>query len=133
MDHLNPVANHNGAMLCRDNYYAPVFDVNNPPAGGAKEPSGLIKFGRIDGKPLMRRFPRGDMNHALAQGSGFGTGPYSKSPVFTVSLIEPNFIFTSTENSTMQTFDIRLMWGDTSEPVEGIAGNPVHFSIIASP
>ena len=48
-------------------------------------------------------------------------------------MIQPNFIYTSTENATMQTFDVRLMWGDTSETVESISPNPVQFSIIASP
>ena len=117
----------------RDNYN----NTPNVPAIGAgagvfKELSKIIKFGLRDREP-MRRVSRADSSHAGQQGAGFGNGRFKESPVFTVSLIEPNFIFTSTENSTMQTFDVRLMWGDTSEEVEGVAGNPVQFSIIASP
>ena len=64
---------------------------------------------------------------------GFGIGPHRQPSVFTVSLIRPNFIYTSVENATMQTFDVRLMYGDTSETVQGTSGNPVQFSLIASP
>ena len=97
-----------------------------------------MRIGGYQAKPEfknnpMARFHRAEDTQQGLQGAGFGTGPFRRSAVFTVSLIEPNFIFTSTENATMQTFDVRLMWGDTSEEVRGIAGNPVQFSIIASP
>ena len=97
---------------------------------GAANLSNIVKF---ENNVLpMPRFPyaddsQGDLNE------GFGAGPFKRSAVFTVSLIEPNFIFTTMENATLQTFDVQLMWGDTSEKVRGISGNPVQFSIIASP
>jgi len=50
-----------------------------------------------------------------------------------VSMIEPNWIWCTVEDSTVQTLDVQLAWGDTSESVANEAGNPVQFSIIASP
>ena len=100
--------------------------------------SRLVRIGRLTEQKVpvapKRRYGR----HARDEvggtyNSGFGIGQYRQSSVFTVSLIEPNYVFTSVENATMQTFDVRLMWGDTSEQVDGIAGNPVQFSLIASP
>ena len=125
----NPPAGHGGNVKNRDNYCARAGIMQG---GVPKTLSGMVHIG-FKGKNPMQRFHRHDKVQAGNQGSGFGTGPYRRSAVFTVSLIEPNFIFTSTENATMQTFDVRLMWGDTSEEVRGIAGNPVQFSIIASP
>ena len=94
--------------------------------------SGIVKFGFEDNQQPMPRFPYASDIQGV-QNAGFGEGPFKRSAVFTVSLIEPNFIFTNMENATLQTFDVRLMWGDTSETVKGIAGNPVQFSIVASP
>ena len=64
---------------------------------------------------------------------GFGCGLYRQAQVFTASMITPNWIYTSTSDSTIQTFDIQILWGDTSEEVDASVGNPVQFSIIASP
>ena len=63
----------------------------------------------------------------------FGRGSNRISPVFTIAMIEPNWIFTTVENSTVQTFDAHLLYGDTCEPVDTVDGHPVTFSIIASP
>ena len=63
----------------------------------------------------------------------FGNGNFRLSQVFTVSLIEPNWIFCQVENSTVQTLDVQMLWGDTSDAVEAVQGNPTQFSIIASP
>jgi hypothetical protein len=84
--------------------------------------------------PSAYKFPRSGTNTLGGGGSsGFGQGPFRRSPVFTVSMIEPNWIFTTMENATVQTFDIQLLFGDTSDPIDASAGNPVTFSIIASP
>ena len=48
-------------------------------------------------------------------------------------MVEPNWIWTTVEDSTVQTLDVQLAWGDTSEAVDVQAGNPVQFSIIVSP
>jgi hypothetical protein len=48
-------------------------------------------------------------------------------------MILPNWVFTSTVENTIQTFDIQLLWGDTCDAVTDIVGQPVQFSIIASP
>ena len=65
--------------------------------------------------------------------TAFGVGRLRQSSCFTTTLIEPNWLFTSTENVTMQTVDVQLMFGDTSETVQTIVGQPVQFTIIASP
>jgi len=67
-----------------------------------------------------------------APGAGFGIGMNRVNPVFTTSMIEPNYIYTQTSDSTIQTFDIEMLWGDTSEPVYASNGHPVQLSIIAS-
>ena len=63
----------------------------------------------------------------------FGVGLWRQSSCFTTTLIEPNWLYTSVENVTMQTVDAQLMFGDTSETVETQTGQPVQFTIIASP
>ena len=100
--------------------------------------SGFLRIGKISTRnqwllPKARYHRSGAGAYAGQLQAGFGCGLHRQSPVFTVSLVEPNYIFTSVENATMQTFDVRLMWGDTSEEVRGLAGNPVQFSLIASP
>ena len=99
--------------------------------------SPLIGFGEetSNKKPMKRLsgYYGGTTNSMTGVNSGFGCSKTRNNPFFTVSLIEPNFIFTTTENTTMQTFDMRLMWGDTSETVDGLSGYPCQFSIIASP
>ncbi len=64
--------------------------------------------------------------------AGFGAGMTRINPVFTTSMIEPNWIYTQTSDSTIQTFDVELLWGDTSEPIHTSNGHPVQLSIIAS-
>ena len=81
-----------------------------------------------------RAFPRGDgRNHAQWGQPGLGLGMFRQSSVFTVSLIEPNWLFTSMENATVQTLDVQMLFGDTSEPMDSVAGQPAQFSIIVSP
>ncbi len=63
----------------------------------------------------------------------FGCGYNRDSPTFTTSLVQPQFLYTSTENSTIQTIDVRLLFGDTSQGVVTTSGHPVQFSLIASP
>ena len=72
-------------------------------------------------------------NRGTTGDAGYGTGLYRSPEVFTASMITPNWIYTNTQDSTIQTFDIQLLWGDTSEQVDSTVGNPVQFSIIASP
>ena len=98
--------------------------------------SSLLKIGFTDyrnERPLQKFHRQGSRQYGGEQAAGFGTGPNRHSSVFTVSMIEPNFVYTSTENVTIQTFHLRLLWGDTSEVVEGEAPNPVQFSLVASP
>ena len=100
--------------------------------------SRLLRIGRVDQVfrpqlPMKRYHRHNTRTQSGEYGAGFGIGRFRQSAVFTVSLVEPNFVYTSVENATMQTFDIQLMWGDTSEPVDCRAGNPVQFSMIASP
>ena len=95
---------------------------------GAIEPSRHIIF-----RDATRRYLRGSGQRGGASSQGYGTGHRKQSSVFTVSMIEPNWIHCTVEDSTVQTLDVQLAWGDTSEPVNTDAGNPVQFSIIASP
>ena len=83
-----------------------------------------------DVAPSMK-FPLRGRNGVGGRGYGIGRGRLSQ--VFTVSLIEPNWIFCKVENSTVQSLDVQLLWGDTSEEVQGSIGNPTQFSIICSP
>ena len=119
------------AALIDDNY-----KISNV---GAIDKSSLIHYGRLTpeghGIEGARRNPRATegFQGLTDREAGFKTGLYRQDPVFTASLVEPNWIFTSTENATMQTFDVRLMWGDTSQTVNSISPNPMQFSIVASP
>ena len=91
----------------------------------------FIKFHRK--ATFVRRMRAGARNtKGGPQSAGFGAGADRVSPVFTTSMIEPNYIYTQTTDSTIQTFDVQLLWGDTSEPVHNYTGQPVQFSIIAS-
>ena len=92
-----------------------------------------IGFQDYNERPMQRFHRQGTRQYGGTQAAGFGTGPNRHSSVFTVSMIEPNFVYTSTENVTIQTFHLRLLWGDTSEVVEGESPNPVQFSLVASP
>ena len=85
-----------------------------------------------DPRASAYKIPDNDSRFFLGD-SGFGTGLFRQAQVFTSSMITPNWIYTSTTDSTIQTFDIQILWGDTSEEVDASVGNPVQFSIIASP
>ena len=63
---------------------------------------------------------------------GFKAGPAREPSVFTMSMVMPNYIYTQTENLTMQTIDLQLLFSDTSEVVEADAPQPVQISLIAS-
>ena len=93
--------------------------------------SRMIQFGGTDvfkPKAPHCKFPRGGGIEFC-----FGNGDRRDSPVFTTAFTDPQFIYTSTENATIQTFDVKLMFGDTSDPVHAVCGHPVQFSLIASP
>ena len=105
-------------------------------------PSRMIIYGNHSRKsakdtikdPRAAAYKIPDNDSRFFQGdSGFGAGLFRQAQVFTSSMITPNWIYTSTADSTIQTFDIQLLWGDTSEQVDASVGNPVQFSIIASP
>ena len=74
---------------------------------------------------------------ALAQTAGrsekqFGRNTMVQAPTFTVSMIDPNWIYTDVPNNTLQDVTIQIMWGDTNENVTDICANPVQFTMIAS-
>ena len=100
-------------------------------------PAGLpVPQARNRNHSVVRKYARhlrGDGQLQDTINLGFGRGSLRASPVFTIAMIEPNWIFTTVENSTVQTFDVHLLFGDTSEPVETVDGHPTTFSIIASP
>ena len=103
---------------------------------GQITPSRHIIFGGIGAAPEApaRKYLRGgDVARGGENSAGFGTGNFKQSSVFTVSMIEPNWIWCTVEDSTVQTLDVQLAWGDTSETVETESGNPVQFSIVVSP
>ena len=85
------------------------------------------------GEPVSRRLLRNAYRGEYTPSTSLGFGLVRQPAVFTTTLIEPNWVYTSTENATMQTFDVQLLYGDTSEKVENAAGHPVQFTIIASP
>ena len=93
--------------------------------------SRMIQFGGTNVlKPEAphRKFPRGGGNV-----KAFGQGDVRASPVFTTAFTDPQFIYTSTENATIQTFDVKVMFGDTSDLIHSVCGHPIQFSLIASP
>ena len=95
---------------------------------------GGIKNGVHDiGEPVSRRLLRCNYTGEKSPSTALGVGLMRQSAVFTTTLIEPNWVYTSVENATMQTFDIQLLYGDTSEKVESSTGQPVQFTLIASP
>ena len=59
-------------------------------------------------------------------------GQFNEAPTFTISMIDPNWIFTDVPNSTLQTLDMKLLWGDTAEPIEDVSPYPVQITLIAS-
>ena len=62
----------------------------------------------------------------------FGLNQVVEAPTFTVSMIDPNWLYTDVPNSTVQSLSILLMWGDTNKNVTDVAGYPVQFTMIAS-
>ena len=82
--------------------------------------------------PNLRNI-RSDKTYVGKYQRGTRAGPGRSSSVFTMSLIEPNYIYTQTENITMQTIDLQLLFGDTSEIVNAESPQPVQLSLIASP
>ena len=95
---------------------------------------GGIKNGLNDiGEPVSRRLLRCSYPGIYSPQPALGFGLMRQSAVFTTTLIEPNWVYTSVENATMQTFDVQLLYGDTSNKVETSAGHPVQFTLIASP
>ena len=55
----------------------------------------------------------------------------TEAPTFTVSMIDPNWIYTDVPNSTVQSIDVVIMWGDTSENVSGSSAYPVQVTLVA--
>ena len=94
-----------------------------------------IIFGDMSDRPKAKGLKEHRMGNwrGGTNSEAFGVGKYKTSPVFTVSMIEPNWIHTTVSDATVQTLDIQLAWGDTSESVVTQTGNPVQFSIICSP
>jgi len=87
--------------------------------------SRMIHYGDIATQTcLAHKNPREDKQ--------FGMQQVVEAPTFTVSMIDPNWIYTDVPNSTLQSLNCLLMWGDTSENVEDTCANPVQFSMIAS-
>jgi hypothetical protein len=62
----------------------------------------------------------------------FGLVQIKESPCFTISMIDPNWIYTDVPNSTVQSLNILLMWGDTNKNVQETSAYPVQFTMIAS-
>jgi hypothetical protein len=104
-----------------------VLHIDNYNGNHAVRGSRLIRF-----KNAEHKRPRCDTD--VTRGThGLGIGRRRDPAVFTSSMILPNWVFTSTVENTIQTFDIQLLWGDTCDAVTDIVGQPVQFSIIASP
>ena len=96
--------------------------VNDTPENNHRLGSRMIHFGDLQYQTaLAHKPPRSDKQ--------FGT---LEAPTFTVSMIDPNWLYTDVPNSTLQTIDIKLLWGDTSENVPDRAANPVQITLIAS-
>jgi len=127
-----------------DNQVGGIRWIDNFDCTNAASASKMIMFGITRAQPAASirdpkapayKYPK--MDRLQAEGGrpsvGFGMGVFRRSGVFTASMIEPNWVFTDTEDSTIQTFDIQLLWGDTSQAVSAVAANPVQFSIIAAP
>ena len=112
-----------------------VDQVNNFSLTGENKSRLIIFRGNNPGNPQAkcRKFPRSMSEEGGGPDKSFGCGYNRDSPTFTTSLVQPQFLFTSTENATIQTFDVRLLFGDTSEGVVSTSGHPVQFSLIASP
>ena len=120
-----PIGNDVGGVKQRDNFAL---------TGNAA--SRLIIYGGNtlgQAEAPCRKYPRSMFDEGEGPDKSFGCGYTRDSPTFTTSLVQPQFLYTSTENATIQTFDVRLLFGDTSEGVVNTSGHPVQFSLIASP
>jgi hypothetical protein len=62
----------------------------------------------------------------------FGNGNIYDSPTFTVSMITPMWIYTEVPNSTVQTLDVQISWGDTGRNVYDVVAEPCQISLVAS-
>ena len=85
--------------------------------------SNIIHFGDLTTQTALKHKSK---NQAFDNG-----GAVSEAPTFTVSMIDPNWIYTDVPNSTLQTLDVVLMWGDTSENVVGASAYPVQVTLVA--
>jgi hypothetical protein len=87
--------------------------------------SRIIHFGDlISQKAMAQKKPREQF--------GIAGRAVVEAPTFTVSMIDPTWIYTDVPNSTLQSLDCLLMWGDTSENITDVCANPVQISLIAS-
>ena len=110
--------------LVTHNQFDHTGDPNVLPASH-KFGSRMIHYGDLERQvALAEKPPRGKEQ--------FDVGSYARSPTFTVSMIDPNWIYTDVPNSTVQSLSILLMWGDTNSNVEEVSAYPVQFTMIAS-
>ena len=56
-----------------------------------------------------------------------------ESGVFTVSMIQPQYVHTQMDDATIQTIDVRLLWGDTATPCFTSTSLPTQASFIVGP
>ena len=85
--------------------------------------SRFIHFGDADGVAFAQKQSRAEKQFGLKQ--------MVQAPTFTVSMIDPNWIYTDVPNSTLQSLDVVVMWGDTSENVVGSSAYPVQVTLVA--
>jgi len=109
--------------------------VRQPDNAGNANPDKNYKFGSrfVTYGSITGRFPRAPYVADARQ--KFGPRHQMEAgvtPAFTVSMITPQWIFTDVPNSTVQTLDVQLMWGDTSENIYADTAVPTQLSLIAS-
>ena len=120
------------AVYVSDNFQVVDADNNGNPFSQLVFIGIIDEFGNM--APAHKRYERENDYRAIGRANGgFGNGLTRMSSVFTMSMIEPNYIYTQTENITMQTIDLQLLFGDTSELVKGRSPQPCQISLIASP
>ena len=94
---------------------------------GHRTGSRMIFFGDLQNMEAQaRKAPRSAKQFGLSGES------MTQAPTFTVSMIDPNWLYTDVPNSTVQTLDVQVMWGDTAENVSDDSPYPVQFTLIAS-
>jgi hypothetical protein len=105
--------------------------INGNAAGNPYDPD-------VDHRWGSRLVHFGDLVYMMAQATKrprsskqFGL-QYGEAPTFTLSMIDPNWIFTDVPNSTLQTLDMKLLWGDTAKPIYDVSPYPVQITLIAS-